>query len=109
MAYDNALASLLREDLRAQAGVTERRMFGGLCFLLNGNMLCTTREAGGMYRVGEAQAAQALALPGVTPTIMRGRQMKGFVSVGRSGIADRGRREPLLHMALGFVGMLPVR
>jgi hypothetical protein len=82
-------------------------MFGGLCFLLNGNMLCTTRGDGGMYRVGADAVPAALVLPDTAPTIMRGRRMAGFVSVGRQGIADPELRRQLLAWALAFVSGLP--
>ncbi len=109
MAYDNTLAAALRESLRGTQGVSEKRMFGGLCFLLNGNMLCTTRGEGGMYRVGPERMETALALPGATPTIMRGRPMNGFVTVGRHSIEDLEQRRALLGMALEFVSNLPMK
>jgi hypothetical protein len=73
MAYDEELAQTLRDALARLEGVAERKMFGGLCFLLNGNMLCGTYRDRGMFRVGKENAAAALALPHVAPMAMTGR------------------------------------
>lgn len=107
MAHDEELAATLRAALAEQKGITEKRMFGGLCFLLGGNMLCTTSGDGGMYRVGAENEAEALSLPGVAPTVMGTRRMRGFVSTGAEGITDAALRGRLLGLALGFVSHLP--
>ena len=72
MAYDERLAATIREALAGRAGVNEKKMFGGLCFLLNGNMVCGTYRDGGMYRVGKPNEAAALALPHTRPMEMTG-------------------------------------
>ena len=61
MAYDEGLAELMRGDLAGVPGITEKKMFGGLCFLLDGNMLCGVHKGGGMFRVGKDNEAAALA------------------------------------------------
>jgi hypothetical protein len=60
-------------------GLSEKRMFGGLCFMLHGNMLCGVHKGGGMFRIGKDNYAQALLLPGVSPMELTGRKMGGFV------------------------------
>jgi TfoX/Sxy family transcriptional regulator of competence genes len=107
MAYDETLARTFREALAGRAGVSERKMFGGLCFMLDGNMLCGTYRDRGMYRVGKANAAAALALPHVRPMAMTGRPMPGLVEADGAAITDPELRGQLLALAVGFVGSLP--
>jgi TfoX/Sxy family transcriptional regulator of competence genes len=109
MAYDEALARTLRDALAGRNGVSERKMFGGLCFMLDGNMLCGTYRGGGMYRVGKANEAAALALPHVRPMTMTGRAMPGLVDVDREAITDSELRSRLLGLAFDFVGSLPAK
>lgn len=63
MAYSEKHAQIFRTALDGIGGITENRMFGGLCFLLNGNMLCGVHKDGGMARVGKDNEAAALELP----------------------------------------------
>ena len=107
MAYDEGLAGTLRAALAGRGGISERKMFGGLCFMLDGNMICGTYRDGGMYRVGKANEAAALALPHVRPMTMTGRPMPGMVEAERAAIEDAGLRDRLLALALDFVGSLP--
>jgi hypothetical protein len=109
MAYDEALAETFRGALADRPGVSERRMFGGLAFMLDGNMLCGTYRDRGMYRVGKANAAAALALPHVRPMAMTGRPMPGLVEADREAITDPELRGRLLALALDFVGALPAK
>jgi TfoX/Sxy family transcriptional regulator of competence genes len=109
MAYDEGLAQTLRGALAGRAGISERKMFGGLCFMVDGNMLCGTYRDGGMYRVGKANEAAALALPHVRPMTMTGRAMPGLVDVDREAITDPELRGKLLGLALDFVGGLPAK
>jgi hypothetical protein len=107
MAYDEGLAQTFRDALADRSGVSERKMFGGLCFMLNGNMLCGTYRDGGMYRVGKGNEAAALALPHVRPMTMTGRPMPGLVDVDRIAIDDDALRGKLMRLALDFVEALP--
>ena len=107
MAYDESLAATIRQALAGRDGVTEKKMFGGLCFLLNGNMLCGVYRAGGMYRVGKAHAGAALTLPHVRPMEMTGRPMPGLVDVDAEAFTDPALRDRLMAMALDFVAPLP--
>ena len=109
MPYDATLAATLRADLAGRGAVSERKMFGGLCFLLDGNMICGTYRDGGMYRVGKANAAAALALPHVRPMTMTGRPMPGLVEAEREAITDPALRGRLLDLAFEFVGLLPAK
>ncbi|MXU66280.1 TfoX/Sxy family protein [Oceanomicrobium pacificus] len=107
MAYDEALAQNLREALDGHPGISEKKMFGGLCFLLRGNMLCGVHKDGGMARVGKANEAQALEIEGVSPLSFTGRPMGGMVDIDADLIADASRRGAVLDLCFDFVGGLP--
>ncbi|MCR8547083.1 TfoX/Sxy family protein [Salipiger sp. P9] len=107
MAYDEGLAETLRDALDGLPGLDEKRMFGALCFLRDGNMICGVRNAGGLFRVGKAAQDVAQALPGVGPAIMGGRRMGGFIEAGKDAMADDAIRDGLLTMALDFTATLP--
>ena len=113
MAYDDATADLLREMLDDDPRITEKKMFGGLCFLLSGNMLCGvhSRKVGGgaMFRVGEDGEASALALPGTKPMEMTGRRMKGFIDVTADALEADVTRKQMLDLALAYVGPMPAK
>lgn len=106
MAWDEGLAQLLREDL-ADERVTEKKMFGGLCFLLNGHMVCGIHKGGAMFRVGKPNEAAALAVPGASAMMFTGRPMTGMVDCSDEACADEGRRRQLMALSLGFVKSLP--
>lgn len=107
MAYDAGSAQILEEALADIDGITNKKMFGGLCFLLNGNMLCGVHKDGGMFRVGKENEDAALAVEGARPLGFTGRKMGGMVEVTDDCIADDAQRSELLGLALGFVGSLP--
>ena len=107
MAYDEGLATLLREDLADEPGITEKRMFGGLAFLLNGHMVCGIHSGGGMFRVGKPNEAAALAIEGAGPMMFTGRPMGGMIDVADEAMADDARRQAWLALALGHARTLP--
>ena len=109
MAYDQGLGELMHEELGELPGLSERKMFGGLCFLQHGNMICGVHSGGAMFRVGKANEATALALDGVSPMTFTGRKMGGMVDVTDDAMADDVTRERLIALALGFVGTLPAK
>ena len=106
MSIDEPLAQLLRNDLAAVT-CTEKKMFGGLCFLLNGNMLSGTMKTSALFRVGKPNDAAALAIPGTYPMVQRGLPMAGFDELPAADCADDSRRAALSAMALAFVLTLP--
>ena len=109
MAYSEEHAQILRNELSGLDGVSEKRMFGGLCFLLKGNMLCGVHKGGGMARVGKEHEATALKLDGIDPLSFTGRRMGGIVDLSEAAI----RRDPtlcaVLALAKDFVGSLPAK
>jgi len=109
MAYDEGLAQIMRDTLSRTCGVTEKTMFGGLCFLLNGNMLCGVHGQGGMARVGKANESRALEIEGVTPLAFTGRPMGGFVDLDLDALTDDERRNHVIGLALDYVNALPAK
>jgi len=105
MAYDPELAAALRKALSGVRGVTERNMFGGVCFLVNGNMLAGVETERYMFRVGKERHAEALARPGATDGVYRS-AARG-VCLGRRGRAVRDIAGRLGRYALDYVGALP--
>lgn len=81
MAYDEALAERVRSALAGEDGVTERRMFGGIAFMVGGNMALGVRDADLMVRLGDVE--DALAEPHTRQSMMRERPMKGFILVSQ--------------------------
>lgn len=107
MARDEGLEELLREDLGVQSGLTEKAMFGGWAWLLDGNLLCAARDDGMLARLGKDQDGWALELPDVIPMISRGRRMQGWVRAGPSAFGDDALRRKLIDAAFAFVRPLP--
>src|SRR5687767_5146059 len=85
MAYDEDLANRVRELVSKEAGLSEQRMFGGLAMLINGNMAVAIRGSGGLLvRVDAATSEAVLAEPGADEMVMRGKPMRGWITVEAS-------------------------
>jgi TfoX/Sxy family transcriptional regulator of competence genes len=107
MAYDEELAHRVREQLADEDGVTEKAMFGGLAFLLQGNMAVTVSSRGGlMVRVGAEGAADALARPHTKQIEMRGRPMTGWIHVAGEGVRTKRQLGPWVRRGLQFTRTL---
>ncbi len=85
MAYNEQLAERIRKIVGERAELTERKMFGGIAFMLNGNMFCGITRDDLMVRVGPDRFDDVLASPGARPMDFTGRPMKGMVYVGPEG------------------------
>ncbi len=109
MAYNLELADRVRAELPDDPDISEKKMFGGLAFLVRGNMLCGVHSGGAMFRVGKENDAQALALEGVQPMQFTGRKMGGFVEVTDEAVVDEARRVRLMALAQAFVETLPAK
>jgi hypothetical protein len=105
VAPDSELVRAVRSALNRVKGVTEVKMFGGIGFMLNGNLLVGASKRGLLLRVGKDRQSQALAEPSTRPMEMRGRVMEGYVYVDPP-IALSAVRE-WVKMARTFVGTLP--
>jgi TfoX/Sxy family transcriptional regulator of competence genes len=87
MAYDSALADRVAAIIGIRAGVTERKMFGGIAWMLHGNLACGVVGDELIVRLGPEDTERALAEPGVRPFDATGRPMRGFVLVHASAVA----------------------
>ena len=109
MAYDEELASRLRALLSGLDGISERRMFGGLSFLRDGNLVCGVMGETLLVRLGEAQASAALADPHVRLMDLQRRPSRGTVYVDPAGCADDEALRGWVERALDFVATLPAK
>jgi hypothetical protein len=107
MARNKVLEELLNDDLAQVRGVTEKAMFGGRAWLLNGNLLCGARDDGMLARLGKGNDSWALTTPGIGPMISRGRPTPGWVRAAPEVYENDGLRRKLLDAALNFTKSLP--
>jgi len=108
MAYDEATAERVRKLLSGRRDVAEKRMMGGLCFMVKGAMCCAVSGQGGLLvRVGAAAQGEALREPHVKPMEMRGRIMTGFVRVDPDGYRSEPALKKWVERGVGFVLTLP--
>ncbi|MGH3734190.1 MAG: TfoX/Sxy family protein [Micromonosporaceae bacterium] len=105
MAYDETLADRVRE--LTGGGLTEKKMFGGLAFLRDGNMAVAITKDSLMVRLGEADAEAALAEPGARVMEMGVRRMKGWVLVDPEGIGTDDDLLRWVGRGLDYAGSLP--
>ena len=106
MALNEDLAERMRGALAGAGSIREVKMFGGLCFMLNGNMVAGTSKRGLMVRVGKEQQSNALTRPGAKRMEMTGRPMEGYVFVDPPPPDDRSLQE-WIALAVAFVNTLP--
>jgi TfoX/Sxy family transcriptional regulator of competence genes len=110
MTYDDELADRIRELIAGEAGVTEQRMFGGLAFLIGGNMSVAASGQGGlMVRVDPEDTDALLAKPHAQPFVMRGREMKGWLRVNDEGVRTKRQLEPWVKRGVAYARSLPAK
>jgi TfoX/Sxy family transcriptional regulator of competence genes len=109
MAYDEKLAARVGRLLGGNPGYSERRMFGGVCFLLNGNMCAGVLNEELIVRVAADDYPAALARPHARAFDFTGRPMKGFVVVGPSGCRTARQLAGWLGLGIDIAGKLPPR
>jgi len=108
MAYDEELANRLREVLQGEAGLTEKRMFGGLAFLINGNMAVAASSKGGLLlRVDPAKTESLVSEPHVGPFEMRGREMDGWLRVDPEAVATVKELRRWVRHGVSYAQSLP--
>lgn len=107
MSFDPGLAQRVRDVLADRKGVTERRMFGGLAFLIDGRMFVGIRDDTLMARVGAERHQDALALPFVRKMDFTGRPMTGYVYIDPLGLADDRALEAWVSWCVGYAAALP--
>lgn len=106
MPYNETQAETMRADLGVEPGLSEKKMFGGLCFLLHGNMVCGVHKGGAMYRPGKDREAEALAA-GAQPLSFTGRKMGGMVEIEGAAFDDDALRAKLTELSLANAASLP--
>ena len=110
MAYDEALADRVREVLAGERDLVERRMFGGLAFLIGGNMAVGVSGQGGlMVRVGKDASAGLIATTPAEPMMMRGREMGGWLRVDAEAVADDAALAEWVDRGAALARSLPVK
>jgi TfoX/Sxy family transcriptional regulator of competence genes len=107
VAYDADLADRVRERLGEETRISEREMFGGLGFMWAGNMICGVQGDGLLARVPPQLHHDALTRPHVREMEMGTRTMKGFVIVGRDGVADDGELDLWVRLGLTHAKTFP--
>ena len=109
MAYDEELAERVRAALGPVLGVTEIRMFGGLCYTVGGNMAVGVTGQDLMVRLDPASAEAALAEPGARPMDFTGRPMRGFVFVGPKGMRTDPSLRSWVDRGVAYASSLPAK
>ncbi len=110
MAYDDELAHRIREQLADEQGLTEKAMFGGLAFMLDGNMAVGISSSGElMVRVGPDASDEALARPHTRIFDMTGRPMKGWILVAGDGFATKRQLSVWVRRGVAFARTLPAK
>ena len=107
MTFDEQLAARIRAHLAKRAGVAERKMFGGITFLLRGHMCCGVHRDALIVRLGPEEAGPALAEPHTRVFDLTGRPMKAWVLVEPKGLATDGHLGKWVDRAAHWAGSLP--
>ncbi|MGA8296477.1 MAG: TfoX/Sxy family protein [Acidimicrobiales bacterium] len=108
MAYDEDLANRLRELLQDERGVTEKKMFGGLAFLVGGNMSVAVSGQGGLLvRVDPSETEKLVVRKGASRFEMRGREMDGWLRVSEDGMRTARDLERWVRIGMEYATSLP--
>ena len=109
MAFYEPLAERIRQALARKKGVEEKKMFGGVGFLLNGNLLVGVWKASLVVRLGPDEGEETLKEPHVKEFDISGRPMRNWVLVEPAGVEDDGQLSAWIERAARFVGALPAK
>ena len=107
MAFDGNLAARIRSALARKKGVEEKKMFGGVVFMLHGNMLVGVWKDSLIVRLGDEQAEAALLEPHVKPFDITGKAMKRWAMVTPTGVEGDDQLKEWIRRAVKFVGKMP--
>jgi TfoX/Sxy family transcriptional regulator of competence genes len=108
MAYDEELANRLRQYVHGEEGVSEKRMFGGLAFLINGNMAVSASSQGGLLlRVDPAQTDALVSNPGAERFVMRGREMDGWLRIDADAVGTDDELLRWISHGVAYARSLP--
>jgi len=109
MAFDENLAARIRKGLARRKDIEEMKMFGGLCFLLDGNMLVGVWKDSMIVRLGAEQGEEALMESHVKEFDITGKPMKNWIMVAPEGVRDSEQVKGWIQRAVKFVGKLPAK
>jgi TfoX/Sxy family transcriptional regulator of competence genes len=110
MAYDEKLADRIREAMGSRRGIDEIKMFGGLCFTLNGNMACGVMRDGLLVRVPTDEFERLLKEPGAhMMDMMAGRTPKGFLVVDAKAVSTKPKLQKWIARGVGVAESLPAK
>lgn len=108
MGYDEDLASRIRELVSSEDGLTEKRMFGGLAFMINGNMSVSASGQGGLLlRVDPDETDALVRKPHAHPFEMRGRTMRGWLRVDAEGVKTKRELQRWVRRGVSYARSLP--
>ncbi|OBH51964.1 TfoX/Sxy family protein [Mycobacterium sp. E2479] len=108
MAYDEDLANRIRELLGSEPGVDEKRMFGGLAFLIYGNMSVAVSGQGGLLvRVRREDTDKLIERAHVSPMVMAGRETRGWLRVEAAGVRTKRQLHSWVNRGVGYARSLP--
>ena len=107
MAFSESLAERIRDALARKKNIEEKKMFGGVCFLMNGNMLVGVWKRFLIARLGPDHGEEALLEPHVKKMDITGKPMKGWVMIEPEGVEDDDTLKGWIQRATKFVGTLP--
>jgi len=108
MAYDEELATRIRELVGEEPGLTEQRMFGGLAFLIHGNMAVSASGAGGLLlRIPPERTGELACKPHAERFAMRGREMDGWLRVDADGLETKRDLERWVSLGVAYARQLP--
>jgi TfoX/Sxy family transcriptional regulator of competence genes len=110
VAYDEALAERIRALIAEERGVTEKKMFGGLAFLIGGNMAVAASGQGGLLvRVDPDESDALVANTNARPMEMRGREMRGWLRVDAEDVAGKRELSRWIERGVGYARSLPAK
>ena len=108
MAYDEDLANRIRELLGAEQSLVEKKMFGGLAFLIGGHMAVAASGQGGLLlRIDPAEMDALRGRPGAAPFVMRGREMHGWMRIEQDAVRTKRQLEAWVRRGVEYVRSLP--
>jgi TfoX/Sxy family transcriptional regulator of competence genes len=110
MAYEEDLANRIRALVAGEPGVTEKKMFGGLAFLIGGHMsVAASHEGGLLLRCDPAETESLLGKPHAGPMVMRGREMDGWLRVDAEGVKTKAQLERWVARSVDYARSLPAK
>ena len=109
MAYDPKLLERIRAILSKRTDVVEKKMFGGVAFMVRGNMACGPHENNLLIRIGEEAAAGAMREPHVKPMMFTGKALKTFATIEAPGIKTDKQLRRWVEMAASYAASLPAK